>query len=99
VSLVSTATASGVVAMRRSRLHVRAAVKGLYLVDTPIMAILEADFDFGQRPLPSVMIGEMISDITMEHEKTQNTLRVTPIAEPAQRALAADARIMPSRPA
>jgi hypothetical protein len=45
------------------------------------------------------MIGEMISDITMEHEKTQTTLRVTPIAEPAQRAFAADARIMPSRPA
>ena len=39
---------SGVVAMRRSRLHVRAAVKGLYVVDTPITAILDADFDFGQ---------------------------------------------------
>jgi hypothetical protein len=51
VSLVSTATASGVVAMRRSRLHVRAAVKGLYVVDTPITAILDADFDFGQHPL------------------------------------------------
>jgi hypothetical protein len=46
--------------------------------------------------LKGLCVGEMVSGIIMEDEKTQNTLRLTPVADPAERAFAAVARVMPS---